>query len=240
MLFEEIWACIPWYPDFYHWGKVPRQIWQWSIKQIPNFDRIIYQPFSAALQNSLPHHQAVFQRAFSRIRSLVYWGLVVQKRTHTTSTLNSWADYSQVFRATNDDFTAYRTSKATDSPADVRMQALKIQQEGEHGMVNDERAESGEAHCCTLKQYWKAVHITCHCELYNSMVHARTGYDCVKILLMPHYQRLVHHFWHSVTDSTETQVMHHSTMCIGPDQRSNHNFCSEQRNQDQYLRVHGI
>jgi hypothetical protein len=77
-VFDEIWAGIPPYPNFYHCGKAYRQISQWSGKEMRNFGRIIYPALAAALHDPLPRHQAVFQRALTCVQSLVYWSRVVQ------------------------------------------------------------------------------------------------------------------------------------------------------------------
>jgi len=90
---DEIWAGIPPYPNIYHCGKAYRQISQWSRKEMRNFGRIIYPALAAALHDPLPRHRAVFRRALTCVRSLVYWSPVVQYQTHTTETLNYLADY---------------------------------------------------------------------------------------------------------------------------------------------------
>jgi len=144
-VFDEIWAGIPPYPNFYHCGKTYQQISQWSSKEMRNFGRIVYPALAAALHDALPRHRAIFHRALTCVRSLVDWSLVVQYRTHTTKTLNYLADYLQEFQATKDVFTTYRTSKATDSIAHARMKDLKMQLNAEHAIEDEKRAKRGEA-----------------------------------------------------------------------------------------------
>ena len=110
-----------------------------------NFGQIIHLALAAAVHAPLPHHRAVFQRAFTCVRSLVYWSLVVQYRTHTTETLNCLADYLEEFHPTEYVFTTYRTSKATDSIAHECMKDLKIQLKAEHAIKDEEKGECGEA-----------------------------------------------------------------------------------------------
>ena len=92
-VFDEIWAGIPAYPDFYHCGKAYWQISQWSGKEMRNLSRIINPALASALHDPLPRHRGVFQRALTCVQSVVHWILVVQYRTHTAETLNYPADY---------------------------------------------------------------------------------------------------------------------------------------------------
>jgi hypothetical protein len=80
---------------------------------------------------------------------------VVQYRTHTTETLNYLADYFEEFHATQDVFTTYRTSKATDSIAHARMKDLKMQLKAEHAIEDEERGERGEALSCAQMEHRK-------------------------------------------------------------------------------------
>jgi hypothetical protein len=110
-----------------------------------NFGRIIYPALAAASHNPLTRHQAIFQRVLSFVRSLVYWSLVVQYRTHTTETLNYVPDYLEEFHGSKDVFTTYRTSKATDSLAHAQMKNLKLKLKAERAIEDEERAERVEA-----------------------------------------------------------------------------------------------
>jgi len=77
-VFDEFWAGIPPYPNFYHCGKAYSQILQWSGKEMRNFGRIICPAMSAAVHDPLPSHRAVFQKALTCDWSLVCCSLVVQ------------------------------------------------------------------------------------------------------------------------------------------------------------------
>jgi len=70
---------------------------------------------------------------------------VVQYQTHTTETLNYLADYLKEFNATEDVFTTYRTSKATDSIPDACMEDMKLEPKAQHAIEDEERAQHGEA-----------------------------------------------------------------------------------------------
>jgi len=223
-VFDEIWAGIPLYPDVYHCGKAYWQISQWSGKEMQNFGQIIYPALAGALHDPLPRHRAVFQRALTCIWSLVYWSLVVQYRTHPTATLNYLADYFEEFHATKDVFTAYHTSKATDSIAFARRKDLKMQLKAKHAIEDEERAESGEALSRAQEEHRKAAHKKRLQEVYNSTAHKCTSFDFVKIHLMLHYEEPVQRVGHLVKDSTKTQEWNHPKMYMGTFCRSNRNF----------------
>jgi len=109
-----------------------------------NIGRFSSLALAAALQHPLPRHRAVFQRALI-VRSLVYWRLDVQYRTHTTKTFKYLAKYLAEFQATKDVFTTYRTSMATNSITHARTQELMIQLMAEEAIEYEERAACREA-----------------------------------------------------------------------------------------------
>ena len=185
-VFDEIWAGIPPYLNVYNCGIANQQISQWSGKEMRDFDRISYRALEAAFNDPLPRHRAVFWRTLTCVWSLVYWSLVVQCRTHTTETLNYLADYLEEFHATKDVFTAYRTSKATETIAHADMKDLKMQLMAEHAIDDGERAELGEAISCAQKEHRKAADNKRLQEVYNSMVHESTSFNLVKTHLMLH------------------------------------------------------
>jgi len=189
-----------------------------------NSGRIIFTALAAALHDPLPHHQAVFQRVLTSVRSLVYCSLVVQYRSHTTETLNYLADYLEEFHATEDIITTYRTSKATDSIAHARTRDLKMQLKAKHAIQEEERAERGEALSGAQMEHRNVEDKKHLQEVYNSMEHQRTSFDFVDIHLMLHYKESVQCFEHLVKDSTKTQDMNHPKMCMGPYRQSNCNF----------------
>jgi len=237
-VFDEIWAGIPLYPNVYHCGKAYWQISQWSGKEMQNFGHIIYPVLAGALHDPLPRHRAVFQRALTCIRSLVYWSLVVEYQTHPTETLNYLADFLEEFHATKDVFTAYQTSKATDSIAFARRKDLKMQLNAKHAIEDEERAESGEALSRAQEEHRKAAHTKRLQEVYNSRAHKCTSFDFVKIHLMLHYEQPVQRVGHLVKDSTETQEWNHPKMYMGTYCRSNRNFQYERQILNDYLRIH--
>ena len=203
-----------------------------------NFSRIIYPALAAALHNPLPWHRVVFRRALTCVRSLVYWSLVVSYRTHTTEALNYLADYLEEFHATQDIFTAYRTSKATDTIGHARMKDLMMKLKAEHAIEDEERAERGEALSCAQKEHRKPEDKEHLQKVYNSTVHKCTSFDFVKTHLMLHYEESIQRFGHLVKDSTETQEMIHPKMCMGPDGRSNRNFRYKRQILNDYSRIH--
>ena len=172
---DQIWAGIPPYPNFYHSGKAYQQISQCSGTEMRNFSPIIYPALVEALHDPLPRHLVVFGRALTCVQSLVYWSLVVQYRTHTTETLNYLADCLEEFHATKDVFTAYWTSKATDTIAHPRMKNLKIQLKGKHPIEDEERAERGEALSRAQKEHRMAVDKQRLQEANNSTVSVSNG-----------------------------------------------------------------
>jgi len=159
-----------------------------------NFSRILSPALAAVLHNPLPLHRAVFQRALTFVRSRVYWSLVVQYRTHTTETLHYLADYLYDLHVTKDDYTPYRTSKATDSIAHAHMKDLKMQLKAEHAIEDEESSERGEALSRAQKEHPKADHTERQKEVYNSTVHEHTRLDFVKFHLMAHYDKSVQLF----------------------------------------------
>jgi len=110
-----------------------------------NIGRFSYMALAAALQHPLPRHRAVFQRASIRVRSLVYWRLDVQYRTHTTETFKYLGKYLAEFQATKDVFTTSRTSMATDSITHARTKDLMMQLMAEEAIEYEERAACREA-----------------------------------------------------------------------------------------------
>jgi len=207
VVFDQIWAGNPPYPNFYHCGKGYQQILQWSGKGMRNFGVLIYPAWAAALHDPLPCHQAVFQRASTSIRSLVNWSLVVQYRTHPTETLNYLVDYLQECNATKNVFTTYQTSNTTDSIAHACMKNLKMQLKAEHAIEHEERAARGEPPSHAQKEHCKAEYKKCLQDVYNSTVHEHTSFNFGKTHLMLHYEESVQRFGHLVKDSTETQEM---------------------------------
>jgi len=161
-----------------------------------NFGRNIYPALAGGLHDPLPRHRAVFPTAWICVWSLVYWSRVVQSRTNTTETLYYLADYLEESHATNDVFTAYRTSKATDTIAHARMKNLKMQLMAEHAIEDEERAERGEPLSGAHKEHRKAADNKRLQEVYNSMVHERTSFDFVKIHLMLQYEESIQRFGH--------------------------------------------
>ena len=237
-VFDDIWAGIPPYSDFYHCAKAYQQISQWGGKEMRNFGRISYPALTAALHNPLPQHRAVFQRALTCVQSLVYWSLVVQYRTHTTETPNYLADYVEEFHATKDIFTAYWTSKATDTISHACMKNQNMQLKAEHAIEDEERAERREALSRAQKKHGNAEDKKRLQEVYNSIVHKHTSFDFVKIHLMLHYEESIQRFGQLVKDSTKTQEVNHPKICAGPYHRSNRNFRYEWHILNVYLRVH--
>jgi len=163
---------------------------------------------------------------------------VVQYRIHTTETLNYLADYLEQFNATEDVFTTYRTSKATDTIAHACMEDLKMQVKAEDAIEDEKRAERGEALSRAQKEHRKAKYKKLLQEVYNSTVHERTSFDFVKIHLMLHYEESVHRFGHLVKDSTEAQEMNHPKRCMGPYRRSNSYFRYERQILNDYSLIH--
>ena len=134
---------------------------------------------------------------------------MVQSRTHTTEALKDQADYLEQFHATQDVFTTYWRSRATDSIAHARVKDRTMQLKFEHPIEDEDRAEHGEALSSAQKEHHKAEEKKRLQEVYNSTVHERTGLDFVKIHLILHYEESVQRFRHLVNDSTETQEMNH-------------------------------
>jgi hypothetical protein len=133
-------------------------------------------------------------------------------------------DYSEEFHATNEVFTTYRRSKATDSIAHAHMKHPKMKLKAEHAIEDDERAECGEAHSRAQQELQQAEDKKRLQEVYNSSVDEHTTFNFVKIHLMLHFEESVERFGHLVKDSTETHEMNHPKMCRGPRLRSNSNF----------------
>jgi len=237
-VFDQFWAGIPPYPNFYHCGKAYRQILQWSGKEMRNFGGIIYPALAAALHDPLPQHRVVFRRALTCVWSLVYWSLVVKYRTDKTETLNYPADHLEELHATKDVFTANRTSKATDTIAHARMKDLKMQLKAEHAIEDEKRAERGESLSRAQMEHWKAEDKKHLREFYNPTVHEHTSFDFVKIHLMLHYEESIQRFGHLVKDSTQTQEMNHPKMWIRPYRWSNCNFRYEGQILHDYCRIH--
>jgi hypothetical protein len=88
----------------------------------------------AGLDDRLPRHRAVLQRAGSCVLSVVYQCLVAQYGTHTTKTLHYLAGYLDQLNTTKVIFTTSQTSKAIDSIAHACMKDLKMQFQATHGI----------------------------------------------------------------------------------------------------------
>ena len=163
---------------------------------------------------------------------------MVQYRTHTTETVHYLADYLDGFHATKDAFTTYRTSKATDSIAHAHMKDLKMQHEAKPAIADEERAKCREGLSHTEKEHQKAevkMHLQ---EVYNSTVHDCTSFNFIKIYIMVHYEESVQRFGHLVKDSTKTQEINHSKLCMGSYHRSNRNFQYESQILNDLLCIH--
>jgi len=95
------------------------------------------------------------------------------------------------------------------------MQDLKIQLKAKHAIEDDERAEGGGARSRAQKEHQEVEDYKCLPDVYNSTVYKHTSFDFVKIRHMLHYEESIQRFGHLVNDSTETQEMNHSKMCMG-------------------------
>jgi hypothetical protein len=71
-VFDEIWAGIRSYPIVYHCCKAYGQILPWRGQEMRNFGGIIYSALAVGLDDPLPIHEGVIQRASTRVWLPVY------------------------------------------------------------------------------------------------------------------------------------------------------------------------
>lgn len=110
-VFETLWVSQPYYPGFKPFTKSYTHTTQWQGKEMRNFARCILPILAATLNSPKPDQIGPFREAILCVRSLIYFYLMTQYKSHTDATIGYMRQYLKDFHEHRDIFRQYRAYK---------------------------------------------------------------------------------------------------------------------------------